>query len=204
MVLRQKSSSSVNCCTDIAERCDRVSSPFSLAVMTWRALSTGTLVNTAVTSYMYDTSFWPGGILGRLAAWRAPHCSSRCVWCCPLGGREQTPDDGLRHMSEPFHHQDTSMWSRLATANRNVSHTCSKLVQFTTILLILGTMNNIFSTSISLLVALVIKGLIIWESKCHQKSPGGIWWLCEVWGSRQTDRQTDLFLTKNIQTYALT
>ena len=30
------------------------------------------------------------------------------------------------------------------------------------------------ATSISLLVALVIKGLIIWESKCHQKSPGVI------------------------------
>ena len=29
-------------------------------------------------------------------------------------------------------------------------------------------------TSISLLVALVIKGLIIWESKCHQKFPGGM------------------------------
>ena len=36
------------------------------------------------------------------------------------------------------------------------------------------------ATSISLLVALVIKGLIIWESKCHQKSPGVIWWLCEA------------------------
>ena len=28
------------------------------------------------------------------------------------------------------------------------------------------------------------KGLIIWESKCHKKFPGGMWWLCEVWGSR--------------------
>ena len=37
---------------------------------------------------------------------------------------------------------------------------------------------------ISLLVALVIKGLKIWESKWHQKSSGVIWWLCEVWGSR--------------------
>ena len=41
-------------------------------------------------------------------------------------------------------------------------------------------------TSISLLVALVINGLIIWQSKCHQKFPGGIWWLCEVWGSRSS------------------
>ena len=41
-------------------------------------------------------------------------------------------------------------------------------------------------TSISLLVALVIKRLIIWESKCHQKSPCVIWWLCEVWGSRSS------------------
>ena len=30
------------------------------------------------------------------------------------------------------------------------------------------------ATSIFLLVALVIEGLIIWESKCHQKSPGVI------------------------------
>ena len=30
------------------------------------------------------------------------------------------------------------------------------------------------ATSISLLVALVINGLIIWESKCHQKSSGVI------------------------------
>ena len=29
-------------------------------------------------------------------------------------------------------------------------------------------------TSISLLVALVIEGLIIWETKCYQKSPGGV------------------------------
>ena len=29
-------------------------------------------------------------------------------------------------------------------------------------------------------MALVIKELIIWESKCHQNSPGVIRWLCEV------------------------
>ena len=38
-------------------------------------------------------------------------------------------------------------------------------------------------TSISLLVALVIKGLIIWESKCHQKMP---WcYLMAMWSMRK-------------------
>ena len=40
-------------------RLDRVRSACSLSLMTVRALSTGTLVNSAVTSY--DTSFCPGG-----------------------------------------------------------------------------------------------------------------------------------------------
>ena len=59
MVVRQRSSSSLIWLMFSTVHLDRVGSACSLSLMTVRALSRGTLVNSAVTSY--DTSFCPGG-----------------------------------------------------------------------------------------------------------------------------------------------
>ena len=59
VVVRQRSSSSVIWLMFSSVRLDRVGSACSLSLMTVRALSTGTMVNSTVTSY--DTSFCPGG-----------------------------------------------------------------------------------------------------------------------------------------------